>query len=229
MLTENELTRNREQMVMEHLAGHGIRNSRVLNAMRKVPRHAFIPVSQHEYAYENRPLPIGHGQTISQPYVVALMTEILRLSGVERILEVGTGCGYQTALLCELCSYVYTLERHPLLADRAATTLEELGYSNVDIHIGDGSQGLPDMHPFDAILVTAAAPLIPGPLVSQLNVDNGRLLVPVGGRKNQHLMLVMRLGNQCKIKKGTAVRFVPLLGRYGFKPDGKDADHSAEV
>ncbi len=159
-------TAQREQMVIEQLEGRNITNPRVLAAMRKVPRHVFVPPDLQHLAYRDGPLPIGRDQTISQPYIVALMTQYLMLSGHEVVLEVGTGSGYQTAILCELASQVYSLERDPVLANQAATRLTGLGYRNVEVLVGDGSQGLADMSPFDAILVSAAAPAIPGPLRS---------------------------------------------------------------
>jgi protein-L-isoaspartate(D-aspartate) O-methyltransferase len=182
-------------MVETQLIKRGINSPRVLDAMRKVPRHRFVPHEMRQFAYNDTPLPIGEKQTISQPYTVALMTEMLNLQGHERVLEIGTGCGYQTAILCELADYVYTLERFPRLADQADINLHRLGYENLDIHIGDGSQGLPDMKPYDAIIVTAATPSIPGPLAAQLNPNGGRLVVPVGNNKMQHLYLVERNGD----------------------------------
>ncbi len=217
MLSEEQMSVLRHKMVQEQLITRQIHDERVLNAMRKVPRHRFIPKEMHPRAYSDSPLPIGENQTISQPYVVAVMTQMLALKGTERVLEIGTGCGYQTAILCELAHYVYSLERYPLLADSAAETLHALHYENIDIHIGDGSQGLPDMKPFDAIIVTAAAPSIPGPLASQLNKEGGRLVVPVGTAKSQHLYIVRRFGERHSVERTIAVRFVPLVGRYGFK------------
>lgn len=219
MLTEDDLRAQREQMVEQQLRARYISDPRVLDAMTKIARHAFISPEMHHLAYHDGPLPIGEKQTISQPYIVALMTQMLMLKGNERVLEVGTGCGYQTAVLCELAAYVYSLEVFPRLAERAGRILKSLGYENVDLHIGDGSQGLPDMAPFDAIMVTAAAPSIPGPLCSQLVPTGGRMVIPVGDRKNQHLHLVQRIGNRCRVSQKIPVRFVPLVGRYGFKLD----------
>ncbi|PJF20729.1 MAG: protein-L-isoaspartate O-methyltransferase [Phototrophicales bacterium] len=210
----------RQKMVDEQLKARDIRDMRVLQAMNHVPRHEFVPPELQHLAYQDKPLPIGENQTISQPYIVALMTQMLQLEGHERVLEIGTGCGYQTAVLCELAAYVYSLERFALLADRASTTLARLGYDNLDIHVGDGSQGLPDMEPFDAIIVTAAAPSIPGPLVSQLSPNQGRLVVPVGDSKGQHIYIVQRIGDKNKVKRTIPVRFVPLIGRFGFRDDG---------
>jgi protein-L-isoaspartate(D-aspartate) O-methyltransferase len=211
----------REAMVKKQLAGRGITNSRVLEAMRTVPRHHFVPLGQQHLAYTDHPLPIGEGQTISQPYIVALMTQMLNLKGHENVLEIGTGSGYQTAILCQLVRHIYSLEYYPRLAGRAAQTLARLGYNNVDIHVGDGSQGLPDMAPYDAIIVTAAAPALPGPLRAQLHPDGGRMILPVGSRDDQYLEMVTRHGNDWSIDRIDRVRFVPLLGRYGFKKPSK--------
>lgn len=217
MLTEAQFRIMREQMVREQILGRGITNPLVVDAMRRVPRHHFVPPHVRADAYRDGPLPIGQNQTISQPYIVGLMTQLLALKGGERVLEIGTGCGYQTAILCEIAEYVYTLERFPQLADHAAQRLSDLGYANVDIHIGDGSQGLTDMSPFDVILVTAAAPMIPGPLVSQLRHDGGRLVIPVGDRRHQRLQVIHRLGKRHTVQRSDPVRFVPMIGRYGFK------------
>lgn len=230
MLTNQLYKSLRNQMVETQLIKRGIRSPRVLEAMQKVPRHRFVPHEMRQYAYNDASLPIGEKQTISQPYVVALMTEMLNLKGHERVLEIGTGCGYQTAILCELADYVYTLERSPLLADRADINLHRLGYENLDIHIGDGSQGLPDMKPYDAIMVTAAAPSIPGPLAAQLNPNGGRLVLPVGDNKMQHLYIVERNGDQHTIEQSISVQFVPLIGLYGFKQrKGKDSNDNSSA
>jgi protein-L-isoaspartate(D-aspartate) O-methyltransferase len=205
----------REKMVREQLESRDITQPRVLEAMRQVPRHLFVPADLDHLAYRDGPLPIGRDQTISQPYIVALMTQSLMLNGDETVLEVGTGSGYQTAILCELCKQVYSLERDQLLADRAAARLAELDYDNLEIYVGDGSQGLPDMAPFDAIIVSAAAPSIPGPLRTQL-ADGGRLILPVGSRENQTLERVWRTGDVWHIERIAPVMFVLLYGRYGF-------------
>ncbi len=167
----------------------------------------------------DNPLAIGQGQTISQPFVVAYMTELLYLQGDETVLEIGTGSGYQAAVLAHLARYVYTIERFPLLAERAGSTLNRLAYHNLDIHIGDGSQGLPDMAPFDAIVVTAAAPSVPGTLCTQLKRDGGRLVIPVGSSDQQELQRVVRQADTWRIDHLTPVRFVPLVGRFGFRDD----------
>lgn len=208
---------SRSRMVATQLAARGIHDVRVLTAMRSIPRHRFLPPSLLHVAYSDQPLPIGENQTISQPYIVALMTQMLHLTGTETVLEIGTGSGYQTAVLCRLARRVYTLEFHPRLAGRAARVLDLLGISNVEIHVGDGSQGLPDMAPFDAIVVTAAAPALPGPLRSQLSPEGGRLVIPVGSQHDQYLEQVTRWGSRWSIEQGERVRFVPLVGRYGFR------------
>lgn len=205
----------RERMVTEQLARRGIRDARVLRAMGKIPRHRFVDEALSGRAYGDYPLPIGERQTISQPYMVALMTEALELVGHERVLEIGTGCGYQTAILAELCGKVYSIERIKALADRAIQTLDSLGYYNVLLRVGDGSLGWREEAPFDAILVTAAAPTIPDPLVEQL-APKGRLVIPVGDAYSQEL----RKG----VKEDDAVRwtdlggcvFVKLIGDQGW-------------
>lgn len=207
----------RSRMVAMQLAMRKIHDKRVLAAMRELPRHLFVPAAVQQFAYTDQPLNIGEGQTIPQPYYVALMTQMLSLTGSENVLEIGTGSGYQTAVLCRLAKHVYTLEYQPRLAGRAARILSHLGCNNVDIHVGDGSQGLPDMAPFDAIIVTAAAPSLPGPLRSQLSAEGGRLVIPVGNRDDQHLQRVARQGTSWEIEQTERVRFMPLLGRYGFE------------
>jgi protein-L-isoaspartate(D-aspartate) O-methyltransferase len=217
----------RQLMIDQQLRARGIYDPCVLDAMRSVPRHEFVPEALRGQAYADRALPIGDEQTISQPYIVALMLQALRLRGHEQVLEIGTGSGYQTALLSRLASHVYSLECLPRLAGIAATTLYKLGCENVDVHIGDGSQGLPDMAPFDCIIVSAAAPSVPGPLRAQLRPDGGRLIIPVGESDNQVLELVVRQGERWEFKRVAAVRFVPLVGRYGFAPGQRD--NSASV
>lgn len=207
----------RERMVREQLVARDIADPRVLEAMRRVPRHAFVPQQLRARAYEDGPLPIGSDQTISQPYIVALMTQMLALKPDDVVLEVGTGSGYQTAVLCELACFVYSLERYPALGERASAVLTDLGYHNVEVYIGDGSQGLPDQAPFDAIIVTAAAPAIPGPLRSQL-ADGGRMVIPVGDRFQQMLQRVRRNEEAWRVEALLPVMFVPLYGRHGFAP-----------
>lgn len=206
----------RQQMVAEQIEARGISDHRVLEVMRRVPRHEFVPEDLQHLAYRDGPLPIGNDQTISQPYIVALMTDCLRLTGVETVLEVGTGSGYQTAILCELARQVFSLERDPYLADLASDRLLRKGYANMEVYVGDGSQGLPDMAPYDAIVVTAAAPAIPGPLRGQL-VEGGRLVLPVGNRNSQVLQLITRTASGWEAEEIAPVMFVLLYGRYGFR------------
>lgn len=218
----------RERMVRDQLIARDIRDPRVLEAMRRVPRHRFIPEGLRAHAYDDGPLPIGNDQTISQPYIVALMSQMLELTIDDVVLEVGTGSGYQTAVLAELSRQVYSLERHPNLGNYARRKLYDLGYNNVEVYIGDGSQGLPDMAPFNAIVVTAAAPSIPGPLRTQLTPSGGRLVLPVGDKNQQYLQRVRRDGNAWHVEHSIPVMFVPLYGRHGFyEPDNPlpDDDH----
>lgn len=205
----------RKRMVREQLETRNITDPRVLMAMREIPRHHFVPDDLCHLAYRDSPLPIGQDQTISQPYIVAYMVQALNLAEYETILEIGTGSGYQTAILCQLAAHVVTIERHKLLAERAAQNLEKLGVNNLELHVGDGSQGVPDMAPFDAIIVSAAAPAIPKMLMSQLD-EGGRLVLPVGDRYHQCLERIIRFGNTWQVEQLIPVMFVPLLGRYGF-------------
>jgi protein-L-isoaspartate(D-aspartate) O-methyltransferase len=207
----------RERMVQEQLEARNIFDPRVLTAMRDIPRHYFVPDELRHLAYRDGPLPIGLEQTISQPFIVAYMTQCLQLSGHEMVLEIGTGSGYQTAILCQLANHVVSIERHGALAERAAEKLDALGINNVEIHEGDGSQGVPDMAPFDAILVSAAVPAIPNTLMAQL-AENGRMVLPVGDSYNQYLERVSRTGNIWQIEQLIPVMFVLMIGRYGFTP-----------
>ena len=217
MPSPTDFKAERERMVRDQLIGRDITDPRVLEAMRRVPRHLFVPRHLQGYAYEDGPLPIGNDQTISQPYIVALMSQVLELRPSDVVLEIGTGSGYQAAVLCELARHVYSLERYATLGERAAQRLETLGYHNLEIHIGDGSQGLPDMAPFDAILGTAAAPAIPGPLRSQL-ASGGRLVLPIGDREQQVLERIRRYGDQWPVERLLPVMFVLLYGEHGFVP-----------
>jgi protein-L-isoaspartate(D-aspartate) O-methyltransferase len=205
----------RTDMVETQMRRRGIRDSRVLAAMLAVPRHAFVPVELASEAYKDEPLPIGEGQTISQPFMVASMTEALELSGSERVLEIGTGSGYQTAVLSLLAREVHTVENHQTLSAAAQERLLRLGYANVHFHVGDGTLGWPEAAPFDAIIVTAAAPLIPPPLLDQL-VEGGRLLLPMGSVKTQDLARVRRHAGEIVTERLYPCRFVPLIGRYGW-------------
>ena len=200
----------RERMVRTQLAERGIRDVRVLDAMRNVPRHEFVPETLRQEAYEDHPLPIGEGQTISQPYIVAAMLQHLALQVTDRALDVGTGSGYVTALLSLLCAEVYSVERHAQLAALAESTLNRLGYRNVKIRVGDGSQGWPEYAPFDAILVSAATPEMPPALFAQLR-EGGRMVVPVGPPSSQELQLIRRVGGRPEVEILEGCRFVPLV------------------
>jgi protein-L-isoaspartate(D-aspartate) O-methyltransferase len=210
-----EYVEKRDRMVAEQLEARGIRDSRVLAAMRKVPRERFVDEAMRERAYDDGPLPIGHGQTISQPYMVARMTELLRLTGSERVLEIGAGSGYQTAVLCELARSVYAVEVRSELARSCQRRLAILGYRNVEVGCFDGTHGWRDHAPFDVILVAAGAPEIPPLLVDQLG-DGGRLVVPVGSRQQQRLAVVTRHGPSFDVDWNTPCTFVDLVGKFGW-------------
>ncbi len=205
-----EFARERERMVEEQIAARGVRDPRLLAALRAVPRHEFVPPEQRAHAYEDRPLPIGEGQTISQPYIVAVMTQLLELAGEEKVLEIGTGSGYQAAVLARLAREVYTIEIVPELARRAEGDLRRLGFANVHVREGDGYRGWPEQAPFDAIVVTAAPEHVPQPLVDQLAVG-GRLVLPVGDVL-QDLVLVTRDALGVRQEQLLGVRFVPMTG-----------------
>jgi protein-L-isoaspartate(D-aspartate) O-methyltransferase len=200
----------RQNMVDSQLRARGIRDPRVLDAMARVPRHQFVAGPYLDQAYEDHPLPIGAGQTVSQPYIVALMLEILSLEPSWNVLEIGTGSGYQTAVLAELAAHVYSVERHPQLAHEAEATLARLGYHNVTIVVGDGSEGLHAQAPFDAIVVSAAAPQIPASLFEQLR-EGGRMIIPVGAADAQELQLVRKTQGRPLIDRLEGCRFVPLI------------------
>lgn len=203
-------------MVAEQLLPRGIEDSAVLRAMEMVPRHLFVDDALHAQAYGDFPLPIGHGQTISQPYVVALMTQLLQLSGGEKVLEIGTGCGYQSAILATLCERLYTVERlKPLLA-LARRIFDQLQIYNIMSKVADGTEGWPDQAPFDAIIVTAAGPRIPQPLVDQL-ADPGVMVLPVGDQEGQTLMVVRKEGGAVTTTEVESVCFVKLVGTHGWK------------
>lgn len=199
----------REEMVRQQIRGRGIKDDSVLAAMRKVPRHVFVPSGRRKEAYEDRPLPIGYDQTISQPYIVAYMTEILGLDGDERVLEIGTGSGYQAAVLGEIAREVYSVEIVKELADASAERLRDLGYTNIHVKHGDGFKGWPEESPFDAIIVTAAPPEIPEELLSQLKVG-GRMIIPVGS-VYQQLNFITRTDDGFLKKDVMPVRFVPMI------------------
>jgi protein-L-isoaspartate(D-aspartate) O-methyltransferase len=216
MEEHEEFRQEREKMIEVQLQAREISDPRVLQAMRQVPRHEFVPESYREIAYSDAPLAIGHGQTISQPYVVALMTQLLELRPDDRVLEIGTGSGYQAAILSQLAAKVYTLERIPELASRAEARLAELGFENVEVIVSDGSLGASAHSPFQAILVTAAAPKVPEPLKRQLD-DGGRLVLPVGARYGQTLERWRRDGEDFRREQVAPVAFVPLIGRHGWE------------
>jgi len=205
----------RQLMVASQLRGRGIRDQRVLDAMAHVPRHEFVADEYRDQAYEDHPIPIGEGQTVSQPYIVALTLDALLLQPSFKVLEVGTGSGYQTALLAELCSHVYSVERHTALARDAEATLARLGYNNVSVIVGDGSQGLLARAPFDAIVVSAAAPQIPMPLLEQLR-EGARMVIPVGPSQAQELQLVLKRDGRPMVQSLDGCRFVPLIGGQGY-------------
>jgi len=205
----------REEMIKHQIKGRGIRDERVLSAISNVPREKFVLEGEKDNAYLDCPLSIGMGQTISQPFMVALMTQCLFLKGPETILEVGTGSGYQAAILSKLAKIVYTIERFSLLADRAEKIFQELDIKNVTVIVGDGSKGLEKFAPYDGIIVTAGAPEIPKSLIDQLN-EKGRIVIPVGNSFSQDLLLGIKEKGKLKIKNYGGCVFVPLVGKYGW-------------
>jgi protein-L-isoaspartate(D-aspartate) O-methyltransferase len=209
--------RERERMVDEHLVGRGVTDPRVLAAMRRVPRHRFVQEALRGRAYGDHPLPIGEDQTISQPFIVGLMTSLLELTGREKVLEIGTGSGYQTAVLATVARRVCSIERLPRLAERARAVLESLGVDNVWIRVGNGALGWPDESPFDRIIVTAAGPAIPPPLVQQL-AEGGRMVLPVGDADNQILTVVDNVGGEIRQRTHGECKFVKLVGKYAWEP-----------
>jgi protein-L-isoaspartate(D-aspartate) O-methyltransferase len=208
----------RAEMVERQLRRRGIDEERVLAAIGRVPRELFVPEGLRSHAYDDGALPIGHGQTISQPFVVATICALLGLDGHERVLDVGTGSGYQAAVLAELAAEVVTIERVPELAEEARKRLREAGYPRVEVRVGDGSLGVPERAPFDAIAVAAAAPSVPRALYEQLS-DRGRLVLPRGSRRGQDLVLVLRTPDGAVERASIACRFVPLVGDAGFGDD----------
>jgi len=212
----DDFAERRQRMVEQQLRQRGIQDLRVLAAMLKVPRHEFVAAPYRDHAYDDNPLPLGEGQTISQPYIVGLMLELLRLAPDHTVFEIGTGSGYQTALLAELAAFVDSIERQPTLAANAEAILQGLGYANVTVHTGDGSLGLPDCAPFDAIIVSAAAPELPATLFTQLK-EGGRLVAPVGPSDSQQLLLVNKEKGTPVIVESVPCRFVPLIGARGYR------------
>ncbi len=209
------LQARRQVMVVAQLRERGIRDPRVLEAMGRVPRHEFVPSDRRDDAYGDFPLPIGEGQTISQPYIVAAMLEALALREEDSVLEIGTGSGYQAAILCELSRTVYSMERHASLSDRAGKMLKRLGYTNFELRTGDGSQGWPEASPFDGIVVAAAVPRVPVALFEQLR-EGGRLILPVGSQVSQELQLIRKQTGVAMLTHLDGCRFVPLVGSGGF-------------
>jgi protein-L-isoaspartate(D-aspartate) O-methyltransferase len=210
-----------ERMVRLQIRQRDIVDERVCAAMQSIPRHLFVPPGCRASAYEDHPVSIGHGQTISQPYMVAFMTQVLQMRAGARTLEIGTGSGYQTAVLAELCAEVFSIERIPDLAERAARILAELGYDNVSLRTADGSEGWPEQAPFDRILVTAAAPSVPTALMNQLS-DNGILVLPVGDwKRTQDLVIARRTAGVVSMERSVGCRFVPLIGSAGFPDQGR--------
>lgn len=214
--SKEEFARERAEMLEKQLRRRGVSDLGVLAAMASARREEFVPHELRQRAYEDAPLPIGEGQTISQPYIVATMTAALELTGTERVLEIGTGSGYQAAVLSKMAKIVFTVESRSELASAAAARLERLGYGNVHVHCGDGTLGLPEFAPFEAILVAAAAPAVPEPLRVQLR-EGGRLIMPVGDAENQELRYIERQGNSFLTRSLESCRFVPLIGYHGWK------------
>jgi protein-L-isoaspartate(D-aspartate) O-methyltransferase len=218
-MTEEEA---RARMVDEQIAARGVRSGRVLDAMRRVPRHLFVREELRDRAYDDTPLPIGDDQTISQPYIVALMAEALELSGEERVLEIGTGSGYEAAVVAELCRELYSVERVPRLAEKARRLLRSLGYENVRLRVGDGSVGWPEEAPFEGIVVSAGARRIPRPLVEQLQMG-GRLVLPMGEENSQTLVRLRKTERGLREECLGECRFVKLIGTYGW--EGPEQQH----
>jgi protein-L-isoaspartate(D-aspartate) O-methyltransferase len=212
MMMEQE----RQQMIETQLVKRGISDEAVLSAMATVPRHLFVPERMRMHAYEDRALPLDNGQTISQPFIVALMAELLKLKSTDRVLEIGVGSGYSAAVLSTIATEVYSIERIEPLASTARDRLHELGYENVYVFVGDGTYGLVEYAPFDAITVAAASPWVPHPLREQL-AEHGRLVIPVGGHQEQLLLRLIKRDNTIKTERLGGVRFVPLLGEHSWE------------
>ena len=208
--------RERERMVEEQLVARGVTDPRVLAVMRRVPRHLFVDEALRERAYGDHPLPIGDGQTISQPFIVGKMTELLRLGGTEKVLEIGTGSGYQAAVLGELAARVCAIERIPRLVQRARETLEALGYANVWVRVANGTLGWPDEAPFDRILVAAGGPSVPPPLFAQL-AEGGRMVMPVGAVDTQKLLVIDKRDGEMLVTEESGCVFVKLVGKYAWE------------
>lgn len=213
---EDKYKKKRESMVDSQIVERGIRDRRVIEVMKTVPRHLFVPENMIEYAYDDRALSIGEGQTISQPYIVALMTELLELKGDEKVLEIGTGSGYQAAVLSYLAKEVFTVERISSLAEEAKRRFEKLGIKNIKVFIKDGTEGLPEHAPFDRVIITAATPEIPPPLIGQLK-NHGIIVAPVGDRYTQYLLKGIKRDKELEEHYLIPVAFVPLIGKYGWR------------
>ncbi len=213
---EQRYARERDRMVADQLVKRGIADPLVLEAMRSIPRHLFVDAALRDKAYGDHPLPIGEGQTISQPFMVARMTELLRLTGKEKVLEIGTGSGYQAAVLARLAARVCTVERIPKLAARARETLEGIGVSNVWVRTANGTFGWPDEAPFDRIVVTAGGPAVPPPLFEQLS-EGGRMIIPVGSQDSQQLQVVDKVAGEAKVTEDSGCVFVKLIGKYAWE------------
>lgn len=209
------LDAKKKSMINAQLKFRGISSIEVLKAMSKVPREEFVSREYMQVAYNDGSLPIGSGQTISQPYMVAMMTEALMLKKNDKVLEIGTGSGYQTAILQEIAAHIYSVERISILAEHARKVLDSLGYSGITIKVGDGSLGWPEQSPFDAIIVTSGSPGIPETLMTQL-CDNGRMIIPVGSRNHQKIIRIKRSGDNYKKEEMLSCIFVPLIGKYGW-------------
>lgn len=212
----DSFSQQRERMVQGQIQRRGIKNEKVLSVLEKVERHRFVPEEYRNSAYEDRPLPIGEGQTISQPYIVALMTEVLDLDSTEKVLEIGTGSGYQAAVLAEICDSVYTIEINAVLGRRAEKLLDDLGYDNIKVKVGDGYQGWKEYSPFDAIIVTCAPSHIPQPLKDQL-AEAGKLVIPVGDSFTQELVLMTKVKGELEQKDVIPVIFVPMIKENGTR------------
>lgn len=216
MFDTDHLFRQRQEMVDRQLAGRDITDERVLNAMQYLPRHLFVPPAHQNRAYDDSPVEIGHGQTISQPYIVAWMTQLLNVREEHRVLDVGTGSGYQAAILSVLAAEVHAIELHQALLKSAEARFAELGLTNIHTHCGDGSKGLSDYAPYDRIIVAAGAPEIPESLRLQLSSESGRMVIPVGSRAIQDLTVIVRNGDHFSHSGHGGCIFVPLLGRQGW-------------
>jgi protein-L-isoaspartate(D-aspartate) O-methyltransferase len=215
-VSDDPYTLVRERMVEYQIEGRGVRDKRLIDAMKEVPRHLFVPPELREASYQDRPLPIGRGQTISQPYIVALMTELLLLKKGDTVLEIGTGSGYQAAILSKLAKTVITMERLPEIAEEAGKLFLTLNITNITVITGDGTEGFVPYAPYDGIIVTAATPDIPPPLIDQM-ADGGRLVAPAGSRDLQQLIRLTRRGSRVDREEFGGVMFVPLLGKYGWQ------------